>query len=396
MLIGIVGAPNRGKSTFFKSATLANVLIANYPFATIEPNKGYGFVTVHDAAKDFGKTAHPRTGYVQGETRFVPVELLDVAGLVPGAHEGKGKGNQFLDDLNQADALIQVIDVSGSVTIEGEPADLGTTDPAADVRFLEVELDYWYLRILKNGWDRFARMVAQTHEEVPRAIAKQLAGVRVTEDLVKEAMAKQNLPAKITDWTEEQLYAFARWLRKRTKPMIVAANKIDKPNAMANLERLQKEFPDTVIIGCSAEVELALKEAAKHGLIEYMPGSASFTIKNPGALSSAQQKALGFMQEFLTKHSTGVQQILNTLVFDVLKYVAIHPGGASKLEDSKGNCLPDCFLMPPHSTALDFAFRLHTDFGNKFIRAIDCRSKLPRGKDYALKHLDILEIVAGR
>jgi ribosome-binding ATPase YchF (GTP1/OBG family) len=178
--------------------------------------------------------------------------------------------------------------------------------------------------------------------------------------------------------------------------MIVAANKIDKPNALANLERLHKEFPDTIIIGCSAEVELALKEAAKHGLIEYVPGDRAFVVKNPDALSPAQQKALAFMQDFLSKHDTGVQQILNSVTFDVLKYLAIHPGGASKLEDSKGNVLPDCFLMPPHSTALDFAFRLHTDFGNKFIRAVDCRSKLPRGKDYALKNLDILEIVAGR
>jgi ribosome-binding ATPase YchF (GTP1/OBG family) len=396
MLIGIVGGPNRGKSTFFKSATLANVLIANYPFATIEPNKGYGFVRIPDAAKDFGKTANPRTGYVQDGTRFVPVELLDVAGLVPGAHDGKGKGNQFLDDLNQADALIQVIDISGSVTIEGEPAELGATDPAADIRFLEIELDHWYLRILKNGWDRFARTVQQTHEDVPRAIAKQLAGVRVTEDLVKEAFAKLGLSAKITEWTDEQQYAFARWLRIRTKPMIVAANKFDKPNAAANLERLRAEFPDTVIIGCSAEVELALKEAAKHGLIGYVPGSASFTVSNPDALSPAQQKALGFMRDFLGKHDTGVQRVLDTLVFDVLRYVAIHPGGVSKLEDSQGRCLPDCFLMPPNSTALDFAFRLHTDFGNRFIRAVDVRTKLPRGKDYALKHLDILEIVAGR
>lgn len=397
MLLGIIGGPNRGKSTFFKSATLANVLIANYPFATIEPNKGFGFVKIADAAREFGKVANPRTGYVLDKWRFVPVELLDVAGLVPGAHEGKGKGNEFLDDLNQADALIQVIDVSGSVTIEGEPANTGTTDPAADIRFLEVELDHWYLRMLSNGWERFARQVNQTHEQVPRAIAKQLSSVRVTEDLVKQAMKEFSLDANIMNWTKEQLYSFAGYLRRKTKPMIIAANKIDKPGAAENLARLQKEFPQYRIVGCSAEVELALREASKHGLIEYIPGESSFTVKDESKLTPQQQKAIGFMREFLEKyHTTGVQQVLNDLTFEVLKYIAIHPGGVSKLEDSKGNCLPDCFLMPPGTTALDFAFKLHTDFGEKFIRAIDVRSKLPRGKEHPLKHLDIVEIVAGR
>ncbi len=396
MLIGVVGGPNRGKSTFFKACTLANVLIANYPFATIEPNKGFGFVKVHDAARDFGKIANPRTGYVQDSFRFVPVELLDVAGLVPGAHEGKGRGMDFLDDLNMADALIQVIDVSGSVTIEGEPAPVGTTDPAEDIRFLEVELDHWYMRILTNGWERFARQVQQTHEQIPKAIAKQLSGVRVTEELVKEAMKHLQLGMNIMEWSKEQQYAFAGYVRRKTKPMIIAANKIDKAGALENVARLQKEFPHYTIIGCSAELELALKEASKHGLISYIPGERSFSVPDESKLSPAQAKAIAFMREFLEKQGTGVQQVLDALVFDILRYIAIHPGGVSKLEDSKGNCLPDCFLMPPGTTALDFAFKLHTDFGNKFIRAVDVRTKLPRGKEHVLKHLDIVEIVAGR
>jgi ribosome-binding ATPase len=396
MLIGIVGGPNRGKSTFFKACTLANVLIANYPFATIEPNKGFGFVKIDDAAKDFGKVANPRTGYIANGKRFVPVELLDVAGLVPGAHEGKGRGMDFLNDLNMADALIQVIDVSGSVTIEGEPTKPGTTDPAEDIRFLEIELDHWYMRILNNGWDRFARQVHQTHEKVPRAIAKQLSGVKVTEDLVQEAMKALHLPEGIMDWNQEQIYHFSRYLRKKTKPMIIAANKIDVAGAMDNLHRLQKEFPDYRIIGCSAEIELALKEASKAGLITYIPGERHFAVNYPEKLNEKQQKAVDFMKQFLEKHDSGVQTVLDTLVFDVLGYIAIHPGGVNNLVDSKGNCLPDCFLMPPGTTALDFAFRLHTDFGNKFIRAVDVRTKLPRGKDHVLKHLDVVEIVAGR
>jgi len=151
MLIGVVGKANVGKSTFFKAATLMDIEIANYPFATIKPNHGVGFVKVKDAARDFDKTANPREGFVQDEFRFVPIDMIDVAGLVPGAHEGKGMGSQFLDDLRQADALIHVIDVSGSTNEKGEPIEIGSYDPANDVKFLEEELDYWYLTILKKG-----------------------------------------------------------------------------------------------------------------------------------------------------------------------------------------------------------------------------------------------------
>ncbi len=179
MLIGIVGKPNVGKSTFFKAATLAEVEIANYPFATIKPNSGVGYVKVKDPARDFNKISNPRNGYVLKEFRFVPVQLIDVAGLVPGAHEGLGMGNQFLDDLRQADVLIHVIDVSGSTNEKGEQVEPLTYDPAEDVKFLEVELDMWYLGILRKGWEKFARTVMQEKSEIHKALAKQLSGLKV-------------------------------------------------------------------------------------------------------------------------------------------------------------------------------------------------------------------------
>ena len=401
MIIGVVGKPNVGKSTFFKALTLANVEIANYPFATIKPNNGVGHVSVERVDKDFGKISNPREGFCMGDKRFVPVNLIDVAGLVPGASEGKGMGNQFLDDLNQADALIHVIDVSGSTNEKGESCPVGSNDPANDIRFLEDELDMWYLRILKKGWEKIARQIQQEHGKPEISISKQLSGVGAKEDDVKEILKKTNLTEKRpTEWDDEDLKKLVSEIRKQTKPMIIAANKFDVPNAKENLDRLKQEFNDYVIIGCSAESELALKEASKAKLINYIPGSNNFSISDEGEqkLSDKQKQALNFIKDnILVKFgSTGVQEVIDKVVFDVLGYIAIFPGGVNKMEDQYGNVLPDCFLMQGDSTALDFAFRVHTDIGNKFIRAIDARTKMTVGKEHKLKNRDVLEIVTAK
>jgi len=395
MFIGVVGKPSVGKSTFFKAATLAEVDIANYPFTTIKPNHAVGFVKVKDVANEFNKNSNPREGYVLENYRFVPVDMMDVAGLVPGAHEGQGMGNQFLDDLRQADVLVHVVDVSGSVNEKGEPVGVGEYDPIKDVKFLEEELDFWYLDILKRGWDKLSRQM-QVEKSPKTSLAKQMSGLGVNEDMVDVAIKKLNLTEKKpTEWTQEELLGIATILRKKTKPMIIAANKCDLGEiALNNLTRIKENFKDYIIIPCSAESELALREAAKHELIKYVPGENNFEII--GKLSEKQTQALNFIQKnILDKfNSTGVQDIINNAVFELLGYLAIFPGGVNKLEDSKGNVLPDCFLMPKNSTALDFAYKLHTDFGKNFIKAVNVRTKMPTGKDHPLENLDIIEIMA--
>ncbi|MFH1823518.1 MAG: redox-regulated ATPase YchF [archaeon] len=394
MLIGIVGKANVGKSTFFKAVTLAEVLIANYPFATIKANHGIGYVRVDCAEKHFKVKCNPREGFCINGQRFVPVELLDVAGLVPGAHEGRGLGNQFLDDLSSADLLIHVVDMAGTTDSEGRP----TTghDPCLDIKFLEEELDFWYLRILKKIWKTFIRKLEVEHTDFVKTIAKQFSGLKVTEEMIRDVLKKLgiNLEKEIASkWTEQRLFEFTRELRIRSKPMIIAANKADKESFKENLEKAKNQFPDTLIIPCSAESELALREATKAELIEYIPGDSNFKILKE--LEEKKQKGLEFMQKFLDKFkSTGVQDVLNKSVFDFLKYIYIFPGGMTKLADSKGNILPDCFLLPPGSTALDFAYKLHTDFGDNFIKAMDVKKKIPIGKDHVLKSGDVVEIMA--
>ena len=319
---------------------------------------------------------------------------MDVPGLVQGASEGKGMGNQFLDSLNEADALIHIIDISGSTDENGNQVERLTHDPEKDIKFLENELDQWYLRILKKGWEKFSRTVAQANLDVKKALAKQLSGLRINEEIAQESIKSLNLGHNPATWSNEELLRLARELRKRSKPIIIAANKIDIEGARFNFERLKNKHE---MIACSAEVELALREAAKHELIEYIPGENYFEIKkeNENKLSLDKKRALNFIEEFLEENkSTGVQDILNKIVFEKLKYIAVFGGGVNNLKDSQGRIIPDCFLLEQNSTALDFAYKLHKDLGDNFIKAINVRDKRPIGKDYKLNNRDIIEIVS--
>ncbi len=391
MLLGLVGKPSCGKSTFFKAATLADVLIASYPFATIKPNHGVGYVRVKALCKELNVKCNPRTGYCNGETRFVPVDLMDVAGLVEGASEGKGLGNQFLDDLRQADVFLHIVDISGTTDAEGHE---GNGNPIEDVRMLERELDKWYVGIFKKVWNKLSRGLQSSKEDVAKSISKQFSGLRVGEENVKDVILKLGLDVgQIAFWSEEDLFKFASALRHLTKPMIIVANKIDKENAKTNFEKLKKEFNNLIIIPCSADSELSLRQASKAGMIEYTPGACDFIIHDD-KVNLEQKNALESIKRNILDifGSTGVQDILDGAVFDLLKYVAIFPAGA-KLSDSKGNILPDCFLLKDGSTALDFAYHLHSDIGDKFVKAIDIRTKMAVGKDHVLKHRDGVEIM---
>lgn len=392
MLIGLIGKPSVGKSTFFKAATLAEVEIASYPFTTIKANHGVGYVKVDCVEKDFGVKCNPNHGFCIDGKRFVPIDLMDVAGLVPGASEGKGLGNQFLDDLRQADAFIHIVDVSGTTDSEGKLTK--NHDPSVDILFLEDELNKWYYNILMKVWASFSRKVDMEGRKLSEAVAKQFSGLKVNEEQVREVLRKLNLSEKSSLWKEEEVMKFAEGLRKISKPMIIAANKIDVEGGEENYKKLKENFSDLIVIPCSADSELALRQAAKAGLINYVPGERDFVILRN--LNEKQKEALEKIKKnVLEKYEfgTGVQEILNVAVFDLLGYIPIFPAGANKLGDSKGNILPDCFLLPPDSTALDFAYFLHTDFGKNFIKAINARTKMALGKDYKLKPGDALEII---
>ncbi len=394
MQIGVVGKPSAGKSTLFSAATLVDVAIANYPFTTIEPNKGIGFVRISCIDTEFNTQCNPRTGYCINHTRFVPVELIDVAGLVPGASEGKGRGNAFLSDLSRADVLIHVIDASGSTNEKGDPVPAGSHDPLQDVEFLESEIGLWFFGILQKNWPKISKQPYDSKAKLLEAFSRALSGLSLSEAQIERALTKTGLgDKKLNLWSDDDQKIFSFTLREIAKPIVIAANKIDVSTAEKNVQRLQEKYPKLHIIPCSGFAELALKKAAKQGIIDYTPGDPKFAPKQD--LNEKQKQLLELIQKsVLDKYgSTGVQNVLEKTVFDILGYIAVFPAGVSKLADSQGRVLPDCFLMPPRTTALSFAYKLHTTMGEGFIKAIDVKTKQMVGKDHELKHRDAVEIV---
>jgi Predicted GTPase, probable translation factor len=395
MQVGIVGKPNVGKSTLFGAATMAPVEIANYPFTTIEPNKGVAYVRTPCPCKELGIQCTPHNSMCVSGTRMVPIELLDVAGLVPDAWDGKGLGNKFLDDLRQADAFINVVDASGSTDIEGNPGEPGRFDPTGDVTFLRKEISLWMREVIKNGLGKIARQAKMQGSKPETIIHERIAGLNVTEGQVKEALRKVPMPQDPTLWNDDELYLLCEEIRKLSKPMIIAMNKADI-SSKENLEKLGKMGDRAV--PTLAETELALKKAATAGLIDYMPGDIKFNVKSGVTLNEGQKKALDYMAAKISEHNgTGVQKCIEDCVFGLLDLISVYPvEDETKFTDHFGRVLPDCFLMPRGSTAKDLAYKVHTDLGDKFIRAVNAKTKRTVGSDYILQDGDIIRIVANK
>lgn len=393
LLIGIVGKPNVGKSTFFSALTMVEVEISNRPFTTIRPNEGVGYVRVLDPGQEFGLISNPRRGYILGKYRFVPIKIMDVAGLVPGAHKGKGLGNKFLDDLRKADGLIHIIDISGSTDENGNYVGPGNYPPEKDILWLEKELDYWFYGILNRNWEKILRKSRDPRIRIEEEIANLFSGLQIKKEIVFEIIKKIGDPE---GWDEEDKLEFCRILREIGKPSVICANKIDVEGSYENIKKLKKIFPEKTIIPTSAFAELILKKMAKEGKIRYIPGEGDFEVLK--SLSEKERKVLEYIREkILEKYgSTGVQKTIETLVFEVLKYIPVFPVPSERLCDKEGRILPDCILLPEGSTPIDLARRIHSEMAEKFIKAFDIRRKITLGKDYKLKKGDIIQIVFGR
>ena len=422
--IGLVGKPNVGKSTFFSAATLAQVDIANYPFCTIDPNVGVAFVEARlpcpckdlrkklegegrlapRAAEDprRGSLCDPRTGSCVEHRRSVPVALVDVAGLVPGASEGRGRGNAFLADLANCDVLIQVVDAAGSTDIEGQfngassDTETAVASVRAEIEFLEHELDAWIGGLLEDGWNRGVRRVqAEGEKGLTSFIHERLSGLGATPVKVSQAMMEFNQrhtsDAQPWDWDTASLHLLGECMRNQLFPIVYAANKMDiaPPGVL-------EAFPERTMVACMADMELALRRAASSGLIDYTSGQSGFTVRPDASLNEAQQKALAHMNQRLEEAGgTGLSRLLDEVLFDQLQHIVVYPvQDESHWVDGDGRVLPDAFVVPDGLHAKALAGRVHTDLEAGFIRGVDGRTRRVVGADHELSDGDVLKIHA--
>ncbi|RLE74769.1 MAG: GTPase [Thermoprotei archaeon] len=393
--IGLIGKTNVGKTTFFNAATLLEAEISTYPFTTKKPNEGVAYVHFHCVCKEFKVKDNPVNSTCINGWRFAPVKIVDIPGLIKEAWRGRGLGIRFLSVAAVSDALIHVVDASGSIDEEGRIVKPGIGDPVRDFRDVERELVQWYYQLLKKNSKHIAKLYKQT-TRLDLAISRLLAGIKITLEDAQAALIESELLDKdFAKWNDDDFRVMAYNLRKK-KPTLIVANKMDLPYADENYEALTREYSDYIVIPCSAEAELALRRAEKSGLVEYVPGEEMFFVKDKDRLTKKQRWALEYVQEkILSKYfRTGVQYALDVAVFKLLSMNAIFPVADEKnLTDSKGRVLPDVYLMPPGSTLYDLAAAIHSELAKSLVCGIDARMGLRLPKNYLLRHRDVIKLV---
>ena len=422
MRIGLVGKPNVGKSTYFSAATLAKVDIANYPFCTIEANVGVAFLAAPQACpcKDLrerlesdgrlepvaqddprqGSICEPRTGTCVAHIRLVPTFLVDVAGLVPGASEGRGRGNAFLSDLANCDALIQVVDAAGLTDIEGNPI-AAVDDVEASLKeetaFLTAELDSWIHSILDDGWSRGSRRVqAEGEKGLTTFLHERFTGLGANLSHVLQALdGFRNQWGDIDNpwmWPEERVHSLAFYLRQQLFPIHIAANKADSAKGTP-WDAIQA---NGMIQPTMADMELALRRADSSGMLSYSPGSDTFEIVDESKLNPAQINALSSMKEKLAQsEGTGVAELLSRVLFDALDHVVVYPvADETAWKDGEGRILPDAFVVPNGIEAKALAYKVHSDLGDGFIKAVDSRTRRVVGSEHECGDNDVIKIHA--
>ena len=376
--IGLIGKTNAGKTTFFNAATLLSAPVSTYPFTTKKPNVGQAYVKTMCVCREMGVKDNPRNSSCTEGARFIPVQLIDLPGLIKGSWMGKGLGTQFLSVASQADALIHIADVSGSVDADGKITKPGMGNPVADVYDIEEELVRWFAKIIEKTLKKLKNH-AKKGSSVDRLFTQDLAGLKITGGHVARALEENALADKdLGRWSREDVWGFAKSIRQISKPTLIIANKMDLAPADKNYVNLVKEFGQAFVLPVSSDAELALRRAEQKGYVEYIPGEEVFRVKNKEKLTAEQREALTYVEQrvFSKWIRTGVQFALNTCVFKLLSMNVVYPvEDIERLADRKGNVLPDVFLVPYNASVSDLAGQIHTDLAKTMLYAVDAANE---------------------
>ncbi len=282
--LGIVGLPNVGKSTLFNALTSAGALVANYPFATIEPNTG--IVTVPDARLGGLST-------IVSPERVVPasVEFVDIAGLVKGASQGEGLGNQFLHNIREVDAIVHVVRCFEDENIQHV---MGEPDPVRDREIINIELGLADLSTVEKRLEKSVKM-ARSGDAAAKAEVSMVEAVK--------ALLEAGKPARLYQPTDELRPAFLGLNLLTSKPVLYAANVREEEAAEGNafvkqLEaRIVEEHENAGVVVFSAKVEAELAELEPAERQEFL-ASLGLTESGLDRLARAAYVLLGLRSYF--------------------------------------------------------------------------------------------------
>ncbi len=395
--IGLIGKTNTGKTTFFNSACLTSSEISTYPFTTKKPESAIANAITLCVHPEFKVQDNPNNSKCVDGWRYIPIELIDLPGLIKDAWKGKGLGNQFLSVAAQSDVLLHVVDVSGGIDTTGKISEVGSGDPVSDFADIEEELIMWYHKIFEGNREKLSKLISSGTDLID-AITDLYRGLGTKKTHVKDTLKATNLDdKKLDDFGIEDSKKFVSHLRKISKPTLIVANKIDVEGADKNFARLRERFSDIITVPASADSELSLRRAEQKGLIKYSPGSEQFKILKPEELNERQKNALDFITKDIMGEymRTGVQFAINVAVFKLLKMNSIYPvANEEKLSDKKGNVLPDLLLLKDGATVTDLANEIHTDLTKGLLYAKDLRYNLRLPKTYQLRDRDVISLVS--
>ena len=384
--IGLIGKPNAGKSTLFSAITSIDVDIANYPFTTIKPNVGISFIKDKCPENEMTAKCNPREGRCAEGIRYIPVEIIDVPGLIEGASEGKGMGNEFLDNVRDADIIINLFDVSGMTDLEGNLSE-NKHDPKEDVKFVYREIVNWMNGKISKDWQKFSRKEDNSPERLEVKMLQKAATFGLNEKDVIFIMTKEKFPDKLIHWGNDDINRFSEAILKYAKPVFNIGNKSD----LLTEETLKEFLGNETNYLISAQYELLIEKAFNNGYISSDGNDFTFTAK-----SGEAQKTV--LNDIMLKYKGGsIMRFYDVLtaIIKSLGYIVVYPVlDETGWEDKNGNVLPDAYLMKEGDTALDLAYKIHTDIGKNFIRAVNGRTKRIIGKDYKLLNNDVIKIIS--